>query len=811
MESWKAFLEKSNFKEEISLLSQAELNVLDNEGLSLLYCYCLKKIDIDYLEYLLKDLKLDPNNNSDEYPIWKSVIMYNYLNNENSAIVELLHKYGADFNRLDKDGRSALTLSIDNGNNKAFDIILPYVDLNKPAISIWMNWDKKNLPISAAISKKDIEAVKKLIEAGANISTIDNDNLTPMNYAVEKDQVEIIKLLLEAGYDINIPNKNGVTHFMEAIYFGAINSVKLLLNSAIDQNIVVKNNNLNITIAHFIMLYSIKSHLFEDISPEFESTNKVTIIKDLMSLFPNYINNNNKQTIIDDIKKNVLFFMGLIITVDLGNVSSENILNEPMFKDAIDNVNKVIDIIIDYQANIMPQAFNNVINNDHIELNNLLNDNPKLAGQFYKNQTLLGMSLLFGSKNCTYILLENENIDINIKDINGDNILSSIVAMKDLSRVESLLEKGVDIDAINNKFSTAADKILFHFHLTEYNKTKSIITKYSKDSMHKLMILKDEYREFNFDPQKTYIAIAHAGGFWSIDHFSMARKIMEHDKNVQVLIIDKDNKDKDFLKHFSGFIMPGGGDSFPKNQEFVIEDIKNMGENEKFYTEILSIAKEFSIPTIGICLGNQYIGLNTGATLNSTIGHNGGGHKGMFLKGTLPYFMSLSKSEQGQILESKYYPDIIFSIDTAHNFAVVPNKPGDLVIGAYSSAGVVESISYNNHLIGFQFHPENKYSHKDPSNEAVRSTNLIDNFVNLAKQHYEWHSFAEKNNFTYQQAQRAIEKQNKILLDQVFYDAKEGLCLISDEKYQQCNVTKSEFSWPEPKIEMFLIGESDIV
>jgi gamma-glutamyl-gamma-aminobutyrate hydrolase PuuD len=288
---------------------------------------------------------------------------------------------------------------------------------------------------------------------------------------------------------------------------------------------------------------------------------------------------------------------------------------------------------------------------------------------------------------------------------------------------------------------------------------------------------------------------------------------MKKNKALQVLVFDKDLANEEFLKKFNGFIIPGGGDTYPEDKEFTLDDVPegSMTEGEKLYKTVLAIADKYSIPLMGMCLGNQYIGLHAGATLNATIGHNGGLHKGLFIKGTMPYFMSLSLYEQNQVLHDYDYPNVEFHIDTAHNFGILGNKPGQLTVGAYSEEGVVQSVSYKNHIIGFQFYPENYYARESSSDFAVRSINLIDNFLSLATQHFQWHDFANGKGFAYQEAQEALQASNQNLMKLINAPLQESSCAPSDIlKLSTCNSTRAEFKWPEPALEDFSrnLGES---
>ncbi len=65
-------------------------------------------------------------------------------------------------------------------------------------------------PLCAAITKGDLETVRKFIEYGADVNEKSND-MTPLMIAARYNNVEIVKILLDNGADINAKNKNGFT------------------------------------------------------------------------------------------------------------------------------------------------------------------------------------------------------------------------------------------------------------------------------------------------------------------------------------------------------------------------------------------------------------------------------------------------------------------------------------------------------------------------------------------------------------------------------------------------------------------------
>jgi ankyrin repeat protein len=65
-------------------------------------------------------------------------------------------------------------------------------------------------PLTIAISKGDIEVVKKFIEYGTDVNEISN-GMTPLMVAARYNKVEIIKILIEKGARLNEKDEKGFT------------------------------------------------------------------------------------------------------------------------------------------------------------------------------------------------------------------------------------------------------------------------------------------------------------------------------------------------------------------------------------------------------------------------------------------------------------------------------------------------------------------------------------------------------------------------------------------------------------------------
>ena len=84
-----------------------------------------------------------------------------------------------------------------------------------------------NTPLGFAISKGDLETVKKFIEYGADVNEISN-GMTPLMIAARYNKVEIIKLLLSKGAHVNKKDEKGFTALKYAELSNANEAIQLL-------------------------------------------------------------------------------------------------------------------------------------------------------------------------------------------------------------------------------------------------------------------------------------------------------------------------------------------------------------------------------------------------------------------------------------------------------------------------------------------------------------------------------------------------------------------------------------------------------
>ncbi|HEY1195788.1 ankyrin repeat domain-containing protein [Flavobacterium sp.] len=82
-------------------------------------------------------------------------------------------------------------------------------------------------PLNVAISKGDLQTVKKFIEYGADVNQMSED-LTPLMIAARYNKHEILKVLLANGARPNLKNEKGYTALKYAELSNASESIVIL-------------------------------------------------------------------------------------------------------------------------------------------------------------------------------------------------------------------------------------------------------------------------------------------------------------------------------------------------------------------------------------------------------------------------------------------------------------------------------------------------------------------------------------------------------------------------------------------------------
>jgi ankyrin repeat protein len=126
-------------------------------------------------------------------------------------IMDCLLKHGADINGVNKDGETALMLSILHNDFDIFNFLI-----KKGAdVNIITKWSSTAIHYACRFNDTG-EYVKPLIDAGSNLDVQDNSGFAAIHYAINNDFDRLIgiKELIKAGANLTLKNNIGKDFIM---------------------------------------------------------------------------------------------------------------------------------------------------------------------------------------------------------------------------------------------------------------------------------------------------------------------------------------------------------------------------------------------------------------------------------------------------------------------------------------------------------------------------------------------------------------------------------------------------------------------
>jgi ankyrin repeat protein len=157
----------------------------------------------------------------------------------NFEIMQYLVEHGADINAWRElsffDKMPLLHCAIMLGNKRMVQYLVEHgADIN--ALSVYNEFRKSALYV--AVEFKKIDIVRYLAESGIDIDLGQIENgllvMSPLELAIKNNDIEAVKCLIELGADVNMLTSVSESFLHDAVYHGAFEIVKLLVDVGVD-------------------------------------------------------------------------------------------------------------------------------------------------------------------------------------------------------------------------------------------------------------------------------------------------------------------------------------------------------------------------------------------------------------------------------------------------------------------------------------------------------------------------------------------------------------------------------------------------
>lgn len=227
--------EMKDLRKNVQLLLDAglDINACDNDGNTALH-YAVKYASAELAELMIaRGMNADTPNKKGETPLQLMIKPY-APSRHSTELTRLLIENSTQLNSVDQYGRNAVHNAAILGWADAIALLAAKgLDVN--------NRDKahdERTPLHAAAYEGHVEAVLALIEAGADVSALNNKQETPLFAAAYRGRAPIVQLLLNKQVDVNVQNNSQNTPLHLAIVSRHKETVQLLLNAGARTDIV---------------------------------------------------------------------------------------------------------------------------------------------------------------------------------------------------------------------------------------------------------------------------------------------------------------------------------------------------------------------------------------------------------------------------------------------------------------------------------------------------------------------------------------------------------------------------------------------
>lgn len=406
------------------------------------------------------NLLIENNANINHLNNFKRTVLQEAVISASNKFIDLLISKTKNLNNCDTHGNNLIFDAIANGGVDIIDKIAQNKEININQVNL-----EGNTILHKEVVLKNTQLAMNLLEYGADPTILDKQGKNFLFYAVSKGykNIDIFHKAIEMGCNLNSRSSDNTTILMESInYFLAakdnkeerdnhFNMISELIKLGVNTS-AVDDNNEN-------ALFKATRSFDEELIDLFLEDSKINI---------------NHKNIHGETVLSILIYNGLenihLIKKFLENDANPNIRDakgRTLVENLLDAVlyfhnNKEIDLDLEKKLNRNGEyltVLTAVLNTGKVDMEQL---------------TSLGEPLFFQSifhfNFKLFKLLKVHDIDINQKDINGNNIIFKIMEKQEpetrdelkmlLSTMKSLITMGVNINVKNNEGQTILHKAL---------------------------------------------------------------------------------------------------------------------------------------------------------------------------------------------------------------------------------------------------------------------------------------------------------------------------------------------------------------
>lgn len=373
------------------------------------------------------------------------------IEKNNLSLVKLLIRNNADVNVVAKNNETVLIFTIKNG----------YFDLFKILLDAGAEVNPVNLPpLFLAVEKNCYKMTERLIERGANVNTIYN-NQTPLIIAVKKENIKIVKLLIRNKADINVKSTTAKAALLAAIRKSNLVIFKILVNAIADLN---SPDLLPLHLAILQDNYVFTEYLISSganvnsLGKKRQTPLHTAVFNESKIIINLLLKNDADVNVFDDDN-----LSPLKIAVIKGNKEIVELLIDKakstvkaslksLLKIAWNNSTfKIFELLLNVGLEVYPLAAGKIVpplhmavlKNNFETFDRLINDGADINDLFWE-KTPLDIAVRRGYKEMTALLVKNK-ANVNLK--NGKSILVVAVKKDNFELMRILVDAGADVNS----------------------------------------------------------------------------------------------------------------------------------------------------------------------------------------------------------------------------------------------------------------------------------------------------------------------------------------------------------------------------